>query len=164
MTKNFCIIEDNETYIKYEHQQIPGAVYYISKYRGETDKKFKYIKLDKFSNCSCGKKSVPYICDSTLTDQIYVKDCLQKHLLPLIISHDNGPVLWPNLVSNHYGKLAMECYEKNDLNVVPKTANPLNCPELMKSTGQSLNKKLKKKKKKLQKHQRFENLVEESVK
>ena len=47
ISKNFCIIEDDETYIKYDHQQIPGAVYYIAKDRGKADKKFKYTKHDK---------------------------------------------------------------------------------------------------------------------
>ena len=100
ISKNFCIIEDNETYIKYDHQQIPGAVYYIAKYRGKTDHKFKYTKHDKFAKkaltwqaiCSCGEKSAPYISQSTLSGQIYVKECLQKRLLPLIKSHNNRPV------------------------------------------------------------------------
>ena len=68
ISKNFCFIEDDETYIKYDHQQIPGAVYYIAEYRGKADKKFKYTKHDKFAKkaliwqaiCSCGKKSAPY--------------------------------------------------------------------------------------------------------
>ena len=92
ISKNFCIVEDVETYIKYDHQKIPGAVYNISKYRGEAVKKFKYTKHDKFAKkvliwqsiCSCGKKIAPYINESTLTSQIYVKECLQKRLLPLI--------------------------------------------------------------------------------
>ena len=104
ISKNFCIIEDNETYIKYDYQQIPGAVYYIAKYRGKADKKFKYTKHDKFAKkaliwqaiCSCGKKSAPYISQSTLYGQIYVKECLQKRLLPLIKSHNNRPVFWPD--------------------------------------------------------------------
>ena len=81
ISKNFCIIEDDETCIKYDHQQIPGAVYYIAKYRGKADKKFKYTKHDKFVKkaliwqaiCSCGKKLAPYISQSTLSGQIYVK-------------------------------------------------------------------------------------------
>ena len=116
ISKNFCIIEDDETYIKYDHQQIPGAVYYIAKYRGKADKKFKYIKHDKFAKkaliwqaiCSCGKKSAPYISQSTLSGQIYVKECLQKRLLPLIKSHNNRPVFSSDLASIHYCKLAME--------------------------------------------------------
>ena len=46
ISKNVYIIKD-ETYIKYNRQLIPGAVYYISNYRGKADKKFKYIKHDK---------------------------------------------------------------------------------------------------------------------
>ena len=94
ISKNFCIIEDDETYIKYDHQQIPGAVYYIAKYRGKADKKFKYTKHDKFAKktliwqaiCSGGKKSAPYISQSTLSGQIYVKECLQKRLY-LLLNH-----------------------------------------------------------------------------
>ena len=123
ISKNFCIIEDDEAYIKYNHQQIPGAVYYIAKYRGKADKKFKYTKHDKFAKkaliwqaiCSCGKKSAPYISQSTLSGQIYVKECLQKRLLPLIKSHNNRPVFSSDLDSIHYCKLAMEWYKKNNV-------------------------------------------------
>ena len=138
LSKNFCIIEDDETYIKYDHQQIPAAVYYITKYRGKTDKKFKYTKHDKFAKkaliwqaiCSCGKKSAPYISQSTLSGQIYFEECLQKRLLPLIKSHNNRPVFCPDLASIHYCKLTMEWYKKNNVKFVPKTENPPNCPEL----------------------------------
>ena len=40
--------------------------------------------------------------------------------------HDNGSVL----ASSHYGKLSMKWYEQNDVSIMPKTANPSNCPEL----------------------------------
>ena len=66
--------------------------------------------------CSCAKKLPPYICDFIHTGLIYVKECLQKCLLPLIKSHNNGPVFWPDLASSHYGKLAMEWYKQNDVN------------------------------------------------
>ena len=81
--------------------------------------------------------------ESTLTCQIYVKECLQKRLLPLIKSNDSGPVFWRNLASCNYCKLDMKNYEQKDVNFVPKTENPPNCPELrvLKSTGQLLNKK-----------------------
>ena len=41
------IIETDETYIKYDYQQIPGADYYIAKYRGKADKKFKCTTHDE---------------------------------------------------------------------------------------------------------------------
>ena len=86
ISKNFSIFEDDETYIKYDHQQIPGAVnnisrgsgvYYISKYRGEADKKFKCTKHGEFAKKPClasyiqlWQKSAPYINESTLTSEI----------------------------------------------------------------------------------------------
>ena len=110
ISKNFCIIEDDETYIKYDHQHNPGAVYYIANNRGKADKKFKYTKYGKFAKkaliwqaiSNFGKKSAPYISQSTLSGQIYVKECLQKRLLPLIKSLNNRPVFWPDLASIHY--------------------------------------------------------------
>ena len=162
ISKSFCIFEDDETYIKYDYQQIPGAVYYIAKYRGKADKKFKYTKHDKFAKkaliwqaiCSCGKKSAPYISQSTLSGQIYVKECLQKRLLPLIKSHNNRPVFSSDLASIHYCKLAMEWYKKNNVKFVPKTENPPNCPELrvIEKYWAIIKRKMKKKKKALQKH------------
>ena len=125
----------------------------------EEKKKFKYTKHDKFAKkaliwqaiCSCGKKSAPYISQSTLSGQIYVKECLQKRLLPLIKSHNNRPVFWPDLASIHYCKLAMEWYKKNNVKFVPKTENPPNCPELrvIEKYWVIIKRKMKKKKKKL---------------
>ena len=157
ISKNFCIIEDDETYIKYDHQQIPGAVYYISKYRGKADKKFKCTKHDKFAKkaliwqaiCSCGIKSASYISQSTLSGQIYVKECLQKRLLPLIKSHNNKPVFSSDLASIHYCKLAMEWYKKNNVKFVAKTENLPNCQELrvIKKYWAIIKRKMKKTKK-----------------
>ena len=56
-------------------------------------------------------KTSPYICDSTLNGQIYVKRSLEKRLLILIKSHSKEPVFWPYLVSNH-GKPAVGRYEQ----------------------------------------------------
>ena len=80
--------------------------------------------------CSCGKKSASYISQSTLSGQIYVKECLQKRLLPLIKSHNNRPVFSSDLASIHYCKLAMEWYKKNNVKFVPKTENLPKWPEL----------------------------------
>ena len=37
---------------------------------------------------------------------------------------------WPDLASYHYGKKAKDFYFANNVHVVPKEANPPNCPEL----------------------------------
>ena len=95
ISKTFYIIEDDETYIKYDHQQIPGAVYYIAKYRGKADKKFKYTKHDKFAKkaliwqaiCSCGKKSAPYISQSTLSGHKYMLKNVYKKAFYLSLNH-----------------------------------------------------------------------------
>ena len=106
------------------------------------------------SICSCGKKSTPYISQLTLSGQIYVNECLQKRLLPLIKSHNNRPVFSSDLSSIHYCKLAMEWYKKNNVKFVPKTENPPNCSELRVIARYLaiIKRKMKKNKKALQKH------------
>nr|XP_047137591.1 uncharacterized protein LOC124814082 [Hydra vulgaris] len=49
ISKNFCIIEDDESYIKYDHQQTLGAIYYIAKCRGKVHKKIicKFLEILK---------------------------------------------------------------------------------------------------------------------
>ena len=67
---------------------------------------------------------------NAFSGHIYVKECLQKCLLPLIKSNNKRPVFWPDLASIHYCKLAMEWNKKNNVKFVPKTENPPNCSEL----------------------------------
>ena len=55
-----------------------------------------------------------------------LKSAYKNVFLPLIKSHDNGSVFWPDFASSHYGKLTMEWYnkkKKKDVNIVPKTDN-----------------------------------------
>ena len=68
--------------------------------------------------------------ESALTGQIYIKEYLQKRPLPLIESHDKGSVFQPDLSSTHYVKLALERYEKHNVDAVPKAANLSFCPVL----------------------------------
>lgn len=133
-----CVIMDDETYVKADFNQLPGHQFYTAKKKGEVADKFKKKKVDKFAKkylvwqaiCKCGLKSSFFITSGTVDQNIYIKECLNKRLLPLIRQH-KGPVLfWPDLATCHYGKLAMKWYEDNGVNIVPKDANPPNCPEL----------------------------------
>lgn len=133
-----CIVMDDETYVKCDFKQIPGQKFYISKIRGNVPKKYKYVLQDKFAKkfmiwqaiCSCGKKSRAFVTSSTMNSELYMKECLQKRLLPFIRSHNSPVTFWPDLASCHYSKSTMEWYKKNNVNVVLKNMNPPNCPEL----------------------------------
>lgn len=94
--------------------------------------------MDKFGKkvmiwqaiCSCGLKSIPFVATSTMTSDIYIKECLQKRLLPLVTRHQSSVKFWPNLASCHYSKAAMDWYRRNQVDVIQKYMNPPNCPQL----------------------------------
>lgn len=138
LTKVDCVIMDDETYIKGDFKQMPGQNYYVAEAKGAVADRFRMKKLSKFPKkylvwqaiCSCGKKSKSFIKTGTIKQEIYIKECLQKCLLPFINEHDCLPLFWPDLASSHYAKATLEWYKANNLNFVPRQANPPNCPEL----------------------------------
>lgn len=132
-----CIMMDDETYVKMDFKQLPGQKFYASTIRGNVPKKFKYVLQDKYARkamiwqaiCSCGIKSRIFVTNETMNAKLYIDECLQKRLLPVIRSH-NGPVLfWPDLASIHYAK-SMEWCKSKEVDVLPKEMNPPNCPKL----------------------------------
>ena len=66
----------------------------------------------------------------TINSEIYVKECLQKRLLPFISKHRDSAFFWPDLASCYYSKMALDWYNDDNINFVSKEAIPLNCPEL----------------------------------
>lgn len=139
LTKNEgCLMMDDETYVKCDFRQLPGQKFYVSQFRGNVLPKYKYVLQDKYAKkmmiwqtiCSCGKKSRSFVTNATMTSDLYVKECLQKRLLPFIRSHNCRVVFWPDLASCHYAKSTMAWYEKNGVEVLTKNMNPPNCPQL----------------------------------
>ena len=98
---NGCILMDDETYVKMDFKQIPGPRFYVAKLRGRVNSKYKYIQVDKFAKkvliwqaiCSCGKKSQGFGTKLCMNSQLYMTECLEKRLLPLIKAH-NVPVMF----------------------------------------------------------------------
>ena len=119
LTKNDgCIIMDDETYVKADFQQMPGNSFYVSKVRGGVLNKYKIIRTGKFPKkyliweaiCSFGLRSKPYVAKGTISSHNYIKECLQKRLLPFIRSHSSMSIFWPDLAPAHYSKLTMAWY------------------------------------------------------
>lgn len=133
-----CIVLDDETYCQANFQCLPGNQFYSSDKRGNVDKKFKTIPVEKFPKkfmiwqaiCQCGKWSKPYITSSTMKTDNYKTECLDKILLPFIRQHKGPTIFWPDLASCHYSRSTIEWYRTNQVNFVPKDINPPNCPEL----------------------------------
>jgi transposase len=138
LTKFSCVVMDDETYVVEDFKQLPGLAFYTAMAKNAVAEHFKTKKLSKFPKkhlvwqaiCTCGKKSRAFITTGTINKEIYQKECLEKRLLPFIRSHTDNPLFWPDLASCHYAKTVMKWYEDNNVNIVPKTANPPNCPEL----------------------------------
>ena len=94
-----------------------------------TKKKAKFPKkyLVWQAICSCGRASQSFITTGTVNKEIYREECLKK---PFLRNHDAPSLFWPDLASCHYAKDVLEWYKANGVHVVPKEANPPNCPEL----------------------------------
>lgn len=138
ITKYECCIMDDETYVLGDFSQLPGQEFYVADARGNVEEKFRTQKKTKFPKkflvwqaiCSCGKRSTSYITTGTINTDLYIKECLEKRLLPFIREHDVSTFFWPDLASCHYSKSSLEWYDKNNVVLVPREANPPNCPEL----------------------------------
>jgi len=133
-----CLVMDDETYCASRPQVLPGHQYYSALDRKWVPSKYKYITLEKFGKkylvwqaiCECGKKSTPFFTQGTINSEIYIKECLQKRLLPFIKAHRGPTIFWPDLAPAHYSGLTKEWYNQNQVQVVPKEWNPPNVPEL----------------------------------
>ena len=129
---------DDETYVKADFQQLPGRQFYVQKIGTTLNMKYKIIKMDKFPKkfmvwqaiCSCGKRSTPFVTSKTMNQDVYIKECLQKRIIPLINQHDSDVLFWPDLASFHYAKKTIAWYEANGVPFVSKTSNPPKCLKL----------------------------------
>ena len=135
--ENLCIIEDDKTYCKKDFSKLPGNQYYYQSKGDYVGNKFKYTQTERFARkilvwqaiCSCSLKSATFVTLKTLTSNLYINECLQKCLLPFNNKHSKAVIFWPDLATIHYSKKTMEWYNQNGIEIVPKDANPWNCPE-----------------------------------
>lgn len=133
-----CCIMDDETYVLSDFKQLPGQKFYVADSRGNVAEEFRVQKKSKFPKkflvwqaiCTCGQRSRSFVTTGTINADVYIKECLQRRLLPLIKTHDLPSFFWPDLATCHYSKSAIEWYRTNGIRFVPKEANPPNCPEL----------------------------------
>lgn len=133
-----CCVMDDETYVFADFAQLPGQEFYVADSRGNVSEEFRTKKLSKFPKkflvwqaiCSCGNRSASFVTLGSINSDIYIKECLQKRLLPFLRQHNISTFFWPDLATCHYSKSTIDWYNKNNVIFVPKEANPPNCPEL----------------------------------
>lgn len=134
---NGCLIIDDETYVKVDQKQIPGQTFYVAKKRLDVPNKYKFVQVCKFGKklliwqaiCSCGMKSKAFVTATTLTSNLYMKECLEKRLIPFIKRHKSSVKFWPDLASCHYSNATLGWYQENKVDLIPKGMNPPNVPE-----------------------------------
>lgn len=139
LTKNKqCIIMDDETYVKLDYKTLPGPQFYTVTKDAKVPKEDKSIFCEKFGQkvmvwqaiCQCGMKTTPFFVKGNLNADIYRKECLQKRILPLIRKHRGPTLFWPDLAACHYARHVLDWYRGNNVDFVPKTFNPPNCPQI----------------------------------
>lgn len=115
-----------------------GNLFFTAKDKFSIPEHVRTQKMSKFAKkflvwqaiCTCGKRSAPFVTQDTMNGQVYMKECLQKRLLPLLKAHNVPTIFWPDLASCHYSKDVLKWYADNKVNFVPKMFNPPNTPEL----------------------------------
>ena len=125
--KKMCVILDDETYVVADLKQFPGHSFYRAFRRFAVARQYKYQSLKKFPEkymiwqaiCSCGKKSQCYLAKGNMRAPIYIQECLEKRLLPLIKSRSVPTQFWPDLASIHYSKMTLDWFKNNNILFVP---------------------------------------------
>ena len=133
--KDFVL--DDEKYFSLSGCHMPGNEYYytdgkeIRKDAVKTKKKFE-AKIMLWLAISKKGISEPYCVPSGIAvkKDIYIKECLEKRLLPFINSnHAKGTFLfWPDKASSHYAGTTRQFLEKNTIDFVLRDNNPTNLP------------------------------------
>lgn len=133
-----CCLMDDETYVLGNFSQLPGQDFYSARERAGVPEQFRTKQKSKFPRkflvwqaiCSCGDRTPSFVTNGTINSDIYIQECLKKRLLPFMKKHNVSTFFWPDLASAHYSKKTLEWYRQNNVTLVPKEANPPNCPEL----------------------------------
>ncbi|KAF2891619.1 hypothetical protein ILUMI_14554 [Ignelater luminosus] len=124
----------DETCVKADFKQLPGQQFYFAYKRGNVSDKCKTIKVIKFAKkflvwqriCFCGLKSKTFFTSGTINQEMHIQKCLEKRLSPLIRSHKDSVIFWPDLEMAHYARATLGWYSNNNIEVVLKTVNPPN--------------------------------------
>src|SRR5258708_3918017 len=77
-----------------------------------------------------GNVSRPYVSTNTQTAETYLKECLQKILLPFIEEHHDKKdvVLWMDMATCHYATQVTNWLRENEIDFIEKKENAPNVP------------------------------------
>lgn len=137
--KNVCIILDDEKYFTFSNGFLSiNKGYYKEKNKAALPE-VKYIQKGKFEHkvlvwCAISSKGISdmFIKSSrgfAINSETYIRHCLTKLRKFIDTNHkDEEIIFWPDLASSHYSKKVLQWLNANNINYVPKEANPPNVP------------------------------------
>jgi transposase len=68
---------------------------------------------------------------NAINAQIYINECVSRLNDFINKYHSDGKyIFWPDLASSHYANATLEEFQRLKIKIVPKNANPPNCPQL----------------------------------
>ena len=72
--------------------------------------------------------SAPFISTGTMTAETYLRECLQKRLIPFITKHHEieDILFWPDLATYHYANIVLDFLRSKNIDFVSKKDNPPN--------------------------------------
>lgn len=133
------LVIDDETYVQMDNQQVAGNQYYHARQPGDVSPAQRLRSCQKFPKkflvwqCldEAGHVSEPFICEGTMNWEIYLKECLQKRMLPFIQKYDlAGRVLfWPDMATCHYKREVVDWLRAQKIDFVEKNENAPNVPQ-----------------------------------
>ena len=128
---------DDEKYFGFTGVDIPGNSFYYTSDHSTTPSNIKYKQYQKFEPkilvwlaVSAKRCSKPYIYKSNnaVTGDVYLKQCVQRRLIPFIKTHHSKIkfIFWPDLAKAHYTRQVLGTLTENCIQFVPKETNPPN--------------------------------------
>ena len=135
--KFITFILDDESYFTLSNSTLAGNDCYYSNDVASTPDEIKHKLEAKYESkvlvwiaISSQGVSQPFFAPSKqpINQDIYLKECIQRRLVPFIKKHTNY-IFWPDLASSHYAHSVLNHLRKEKINFVEKVDNPANVPE-----------------------------------
>lgn len=135
------VVMDDESYFPFKHDEMPGNVGFYTQDKENTPPAVRFRPKTKFPKkllvwiaISEEGHSQPFFVPNrgNINGEVYRRECIEARLVPFIheLHSDNDYIFWPDLASAHYAAATQELLRQQNINFVPKDANPPNSPQL----------------------------------
>jgi hypothetical protein len=138
--EDLIVIMDDEKYFGFSNDDIPGnSGFYTGnieecpdsvKYKGKSKYPKKILVWIAISERGISKPLIRSSKAVAINQNIYLKECLKKRLLPFINNkhYDGNYIFWPDLASSHYANQCVAWMSEN-ISFVQKEINPPSIPQ-----------------------------------